>query len=242
MSVGVLRSEEWIRAATPRAAAYEGKTIREVGGWSPETFAREQIRGLVRQVFFAHATHPAKQVVFSAANSGMDVGSICRRVGEVLASETDDRVVVVADLPRFQEAQKNGNRYSSEAVSESEASQGWQLAATRVGRNLWFLPETKIANEDQDAVAATSLKAHLGALRREFTYSIVEAPPAGVSSEAAALGQLADGLILVLSAHSTRRTAAHKIKETLDATQARLLGTVLSDRIFPIPESIYRWL
>jgi hypothetical protein len=242
MSVGALRSEEWIRTATPSATRYESKTIREVDRWSPEAFAREQIRGLVRQVFFANATHPIKQVVFSAANPGIDVGSICRRVGEALASETDDSVVVVVDLPYFQEMQPNGKRYSSQAVNEAEDSQAWRSVATRVRRNLWFLPETKIVNGGPDAANATWLKSHLEELRREFSYSVVEAPPAGESSEAAALGQLADGLILVLSAHTTRRTVARKIKETLDAARARLLGTVLSDRIFPIPEGIYRWL
>jgi len=57
-----------------------------------------------------------------------------------------------------------------------------------------------------------------------------------------ATAQFADGIILVVSAHRTRRIAARKIKEVLEAAQARILGTVLSDRIFPIPEGIYRRL
>ena len=31
-------------------------------------------------------------------------------------------------------------------------------------------------------------------------------------------------------------------KETLEATQSRILGTVLSERTFPVPERIYRRL
>jgi Mrp family chromosome partitioning ATPase len=56
------------------------------------------------------------------------------------------------------------------------------------------------------------------------------------------MAQFADGIILVLSASNTRRVVARKIKEMLDATHARVLGTVLTDRIFPIPERIYRRL
>jgi Mrp family chromosome partitioning ATPase len=56
------------------------------------------------------------------------------------------------------------------------------------------------------------------------------------------MAQFADGIILVLSAHRTRRAMARKIKETLEAAQVRILGTVLSDRVFPIPERIYRRL
>jgi len=86
------------------------------------------------------------------------------------------------------------------------------------------------------------LHSYLGEMRREFEYSILEGPPAGESHEASAMAQFADGIILVLSAQYTRRIAARKVKEMLEATQVRILGTILSDRIFPIPEAIYRRL
>jgi len=56
------------------------------------------------------------------------------------------------------------------------------------------------------------------------------------------LGQLADGMILVLEAHNTRRVAARRTKEILEASNVRLLGTVLNGRTFPVPERIYRKL
>jgi len=56
------------------------------------------------------------------------------------------------------------------------------------------------------------------------------------------MAQIADGVVLVVSAERTRRAAACKIKEMLEAAQVRLLGAVLSDREFPIPERIYRRL
>jgi Mrp family chromosome partitioning ATPase len=71
---------------------------------------------------------------------------------------------------------------------------------------------------------------------------VIHGPAAGLSSEAALLGQLADGIILVLDAHSTRRATALKIKETLQGASSKILGTVLSERAFPVPEGIYRRL
>ncbi len=55
-------------------------------------------------------------------------------------------------------------------------------------------------------------------------------------------GYLSDGVILVLQANSTRRAAAQRAVQTLQATNARLLGSVLNGRTFPIPEGIYRRL
>ncbi len=79
-------------------------------------------------------------------------------------------------------------------------------------------------------------------LRLEFDYTVLHGPPAGLCSEAALLGHLTDGIVLVLEANSTRRVAAQKVKQTLQATNARLLGTVLNQRTFPIPEGIYKKL
>jgi Mrp family chromosome partitioning ATPase len=48
--------------------------------------------------------------------------------------------------------------------------------------------------------------------------------------------------VLVLEANSTRRVAARKAKQALEASSVRVLGTVLNNRTFPIPEKIYRML
>ncbi len=79
-------------------------------------------------------------------------------------------------------------------------------------------------------------------LRLEFDYTVLHGPPAGLCSDAALLGYLSDGVILVLQANSTRRAAAQRAVQTLQATNARLLGSVLNGRTFPIPEGIYRRL
>jgi len=110
--------------------------------------------------------------------------------------------------------------------------------STRVQDNLWLVP-----GYEQDMQGSTvSMHTYLGEIRKQFEYSVVEAAPSGDSNEAAAMAQLADGIILVLSAQRTRRAAAREIRQALAAAQVRLLGAVLSDREFPIPDGIYRRL
>jgi Mrp family chromosome partitioning ATPase len=52
-------------------------------------------------------------------------------------------------------------------------------------------------------------------------------------------GRLADGVVLVIEAHATRREAARKAKETIEASNIKLLGAVFNKRTFPIPEALY---
>jgi Mrp family chromosome partitioning ATPase len=53
---------------------------------------------------------------------------------------------------------------------------------------------------------------------------------------------MCEGVVLVLKANSTRRIAAQKVIQRLRAANVSLLGTVLSNRQFPVPDAIYRRL
>jgi hypothetical protein len=226
------------RPTGPEEVRPEERNVPHAGGWNPEAFAREQIRGLVRQVFFSNVDRPVRQVVFSAVERETDVRNICRRVGEALALETTGSIAVVGEYPRASLDAKTGHAEMRDRTAR-DGSTPLRQAATRVRGNLWLVPA---AGTDRDRGAAALLHAHLGEVRREFEYSIVEGSPAGESNEAMAMAPFADGIILVLSAQHTRRITARKIMEMLEASQARILGTVLSDRVFPIPERIYRRL
>jgi hypothetical protein len=234
----VLRSPGRISAedkATDKAAARpKTRVLREGGGWNPENFAREQIRGLVRQVFFLNSGDPVRQVVLSATEGRTEIGSICRRVGEALATETSASVAVVGGDPHAFLA--SGIWDDAADPDDGRRDAPFRRDAVKIGNNLWLVPGTRITDGGRDP------SSRLAELRREFDYSVVQGPPAGESSEAATLGKVADGIILVLAADGTRRATARKVKETLDAVHARLLGTILSNREFPIPEGIYRRL
>jgi hypothetical protein len=188
---------------------------------------------LVRRVFFSNVERPVRQVVFSALDPETDVKSICRQVGEALALETAGGVAVVGKYPQ---ALRDPDHCRSK---NQDGSTSLRQTATRLRANLWLVPA---AEKDGGRRSTASLHAYQGAICGEFEYSILEGPPAGESNEATSMAQFADGIILVLSASNTRRVVARKIKEMLDATQARVLGTVLTDRVFPIPERIYRRL
>ena len=202
-------------------------------GWSPDGIQKNspanKSSGLVRQVFSSSHNRPVRQIVLSAVDPETDVRSICRQVGEALALETLGAIAVVGEYPQFLE-----DWQAYQAANQARNLPLRKIAA-RIGGNLWLVP----ASESEHGIS--SLHKHLVEIRREFDYSIVAAPSAG-SNEAAAIGLFADGMILVLSARYTRRVAARRIKESLQKAQVRILGTVLSDREFPIPERIYRRL
>ncbi len=230
----VLRISELISSLTQEAELRRPRASRETNVWSPEDFAREQIRGLVRRVFFANGVQTVKQVVFSAADANTDVAGICDQVGRALALETRADIAIVGREPWAGETiRANPQRVEGGVIKSS---------STQIGLNLWHVEVFGLRNCSEEPRTGRYWLSCLAGLRIEFEYAVIHGPVAGSSSEAAVLGQLADGIILVLGAHSTRRATARKIKETLEGAQTRILGTVLSQRRFPVPDRIYRRL
>jgi hypothetical protein len=226
----VLRSE-LIGSAGQETGLPQVEIFCEPSDWNPKDFAREQIRGLVQRVFFGGG-RPVKQVVFSAAGPGPDVANICDQVGQALALETDADIAIVEREQRAGGMEQADPRYVG-------AIKSW---SSQTAINLWRVPEFGLRECGEEAGTGRYWLSCLAELRNEFEYAVIHGPAAGISSEAALLGQLADGIILVLGAHRTRRATARKIKETLEGAQSRILGTVLSERTFPVPERIYRRL
>ena len=79
-------------------------------------------------------------------------------------------------------------------------------------------------------------------LRESFDYVLVSAPPVNRETEATRIGQLSDGVVLIVEANHTRRETVRRAKERLESAQVRILGAVLDQRTFPIPEGLYRRL
>ena len=208
--------------------------------WDAEAFADEQIRGLVRQVFFPGWPQPARQVVFSPIDSETDISGICMQVGLALSTQVLGATCLV-------EANLN-----SPGLEPVVARNGHDLIANqqrsafreprRKSDELWLIRKKDFFGDGASRFSGDWLPDRLTELRKNFDYSVLYGPPAATGSEAALLGSLCDGVVLVVEANSTRRVAAQKVKEKLREASARLLGTVLCGRTFPIPDIIYRKL
>jgi hypothetical protein len=210
--------------------------------WSPETFAEEQIRGLVRQLFLPGWLSASHQVLFLPVDPETEVAEICLRAGRVLAEQGSGVTCVVSTQPA---RSKNGNgREGGELVFGSRQKRFGTLrdSCQQLSDRLWFMPGEVFLSGHESGSSSVWLRARLAELRLEFDYTLLLGRAASVDSEAALSGGFCDGTVLVLKANSTHRVTAQRVKEKLHAANVRLLGTVLSERSFPVPEALYRRL
>jgi Mrp family chromosome partitioning ATPase len=79
-------------------------------------------------------------------------------------------------------------------------------------------------------------------LRSGVDYVLIDASAMNVSNDATVLAAAADGVVMVLKANSSRRETVRKAVQDMQAAHVRVLGAVLNQRTFPIPDAIYNRL
>lgn len=203
----------------------------------------EEENTLVQRVFFLPGQDAPRSVVFCGVDQGDDSSSMCARVSEILAARAAGRVCLI-DADRHSPSLYA--RYGIENQSGDTDGVGpgvAQNAARQIrGGNLWLSPAGSRTAAREAIASLDRARDQISKLREQFDYVLISAPPVNLSADAIVYGQLADGVILVVKAGSTRRAAAMKAKESLEASNVKLLGAILSERTFPIPEALYRML
>lgn len=195
-----------------------------------------EILQLVQRVFLCGNGSAPRQVMFSGVDNGQGSSAVCAQVARVLAEKVDRPVCVV-------DANPNPSRLSSIFGLEntSDLDRTIREQCVRVHGSLWLAGLAVLKNRAA-TLPGTDLKTRLAELRSGFEFVLIDAPPANNSADAAVIGQFVDAAILVVEADQTRRASAKHARDLLADANVRLLGTVLNNRSFPIPESVYRKL
>lgn len=205
------------------------------GGFDESAYAKEEISKLVQRIFWPFTETGKRTVVFCGVDDGRRSETICLDVARELASHISDSVCVV------NAKSSNGGEHLG-AVSPSRSWSDEPLRyGSQIGSNLWLIPAGTVCNGN-GLPSVSNLHSQLEQVRKTFAYVLIDARPVGLYADTALLAQLADGVVLVVEANGTRRTAARTAKETLEGAGACFLGIVLSNRSFPIPEALYRRL
>jgi protein-tyrosine kinase len=215
----------------------------------PMKFAMEssqlaELSKLVQRIFLLPGSEYNHTVVFTSADSGSGCSWICARVGELLASQVTGSVCLVdanMESPtlhdQFGVANHNG---LSDALQNPGTIRGYVSQLSR--RNLALVSCGSELEAGQQLVTTDRMRARMSELRSEFDYILIDCPAVSVSNVALSLGTASDGMVLVLKANETRKDKARGVVRDLQNAKVKVLGAVLNQRTFPIPDKIYNKL
>jgi protein-tyrosine kinase len=206
--------------------------------------ARDEEIKLVRNVFTAVGSESPQVVLFSGFEGEGGSASICARTGELLAAQTEEPVCVVDANFRspFLHRYFGVDNFKGLAEASVECGPIRDFAQHLPGCNLWVLATGAATVKSRVPHLLDRLESRIAELRTAFRYVIVHASPLNKDADSMLLSRWTDGVVLVVEANSTRRDTARRLKRDLEVANVRLLGVVLNNRRFPIPETLYRRL
>jgi receptor protein-tyrosine kinase len=200
----------------------------------------EEMLRLIQRIFLsANGTAP-RQVVLCGVDDENGSSSVCAQAGRTLAANSSRPVCLVDANVR---SPRLSGLFGIEGTNPfAGPSAPLRDQCVKIGGNLWLAGPNILADNSRVLLPPDQLKERLAQLRETFEYMLIDAPGTSVCGDAQLLGLLADAAILVIEANSTRRLTARNAKNSLDAAGVRVLGAVLHNRSFPIPERLYKRL
>lgn len=195
----------------------------------------ENLLQLAQMVFLSGSTTTPHVVVVAGVDEENDASQIALGLGRALSLRSDLTVCLVDGDPRARRLSK-----AFDIPRGSTSSEGHRV---QCAPRLWIADTNVLAPADDVIQPPLEfLKRTIADLRNTFDFVLIYAPGINAQGCTTKLAQLADATILVLEASITRMQAARRAKEMLESVNVRLLGTVLSNRKYPIPELLYRRL
>lgn len=223
-------------AAPPASRTYEMRPVPDA-----HVLSQEELVKLIQTVFLLPGKKGPQVVVFTASESGAGCSSISVGAAEALASHVEEPVCLVDSNLRYPSLHLSLGVENSKGLGEALANSGpiREYVRKLPFEGLWLLSSGHTSSPRASTINSTRLAARIAELRQEFRYIVMDSPPVNVYSDAISLAQAADGVVLVVSANSTRKEAGRKAKESFEMAGAQLLGAVLNKRTYPIPQSLY---
>lgn len=203
----------------------------------------DEIAKLVQRVFVLPGPAKAPSVVaFCGIDEGAGCSWVCSQTSEALAERASGTVCVIDANLRSPSLHEHfrvelGSGFAG-AMKDPRPVR--EFTRPTLCSNLWVMTSGEVGKEPNGALNPARLRTRFSELREEFDYLLVDTPPMSSYPDAVLLGQLTDGIILVIGSNSTRREPARIAKESFEAAGVPILGAVLNRRTYPIPEALYQ--
>lgn len=149
----------------------------------------------------------------------------------VALAQTGRRVVAVScDLrnPRLHRFFKLGNEIGLSSVLQGSATV--EAATQRTGlHDLEVIASGPTPDNPAELLGSGAMERVLDYLRSRFDMVLLDTPPALVFSDAVAIAQLADGVVVVADASKTRRAAIIDLRQRLDRVRGQVVAGILNN-------------
>ncbi|MFH1359764.1 MAG: CpsD/CapB family tyrosine-protein kinase [Candidatus Omnitrophota bacterium] len=205
----------------------------------------EQYKILKTNLLSLNKGRPPKTVVITSSihSEGKTITALNLGITMAHAINNPKILVIDADLRRGRLARYLG---VDQKIGLSEILQGKAQAEDALFKididNLTFMACGETPHHPVELLGSDKMKQLLTHLKSKFDFILIDTPPLISVTDPGILGAESDGVILVVQAGRTQRGIVRRAMELLHQAKANLLGQVLTNVEYHLPEYIYRYL
>ncbi len=196
----------------------------------PKSPAAEAYRTIRTNVDYLARTNDLKVIALTSPSIGEGKTTTTANLGLTMA-QTGKRVVAVScDLrkPRLHRFFDVSNARGLTDLLTADAPIG-SIAARAGEKTMRVIPSGPIPPNPSELLGSDAMLQVLQGIRTQADYVLVDTAPVLAVSDAAILAPRCDGVIVVVDATSTTRTAVKVLREQLEQVGSRILGGIYNN-------------
>lgn len=205
------------------------ETINLIANKDPKSPVSEAYRTIRTNIQFANVSgKELKTIMLTSSEPNEGKSTTISNLGAVMAQSGSRVLVIDCDMrnPTQHKIFQVSNHGLSDCISARDNVMSY-VQQTEVD-NLYVLTAGPIAPNPSEILGSKAMIDILKAVEGSFDYVLVDTPPVLPVTDAAVVGGIVDGVILIIASGSTRPANAKEAKARLEKGGARILGTVLN--------------
>ncbi|QPC47662.1 CpsD/CapB family tyrosine-protein kinase [Mangrovibacillus cuniculi] len=197
----------------------------------PKSPISEQYRTLRTNITFSEADHPFQTILATSAGPGEGKSTTIANTAIVFAQAGKKVLLVDADMrkPTVHYTFQLGNHIGLTNVLTKQTTLDLAIQTSEV-ENLSVLTSGPVPPNPAELLGSNQFKELLETAKKHYDLILFDTPPVLAVADAAILGNVCDGIVLVIRSGQTEVEAAAKAKDLLEGAKAKIIGAVLNGR------------
>ncbi len=207
-----------------------------------KTAYAQSYQNLSDQIYLLSKDKDLKSILITAASVSDGKDTIIYNIGKYLSGKGRHKVIIIdADL-RNQSLSKIFN-VSDSSFGLAEVLEGkcpLEKAVRDLASNLVILPAGRTTFNPITLLGSHKMQEVIREMKEKYELILMGCAALNEFKDGAMLSLNVDGVILVVNEGKTRRQVVKNAILPLEQKKANLIGAILNNRTFPIPEKIYK--
>ncbi len=219
---------------------------RVITYFDPKALITEQYKILRTNLLSLNKGRPPKLIVVTSSlhSEGKTITAVNLAMTMAQATHKPKILLIDADLRRGRVAKYLGvePKAGLTEILKGEATIDDALFSIDGVENLTFIASGQIPQTPAELLDSDAMRKTLAHMRAQFDHVIVDTPPIISVTDAGIVGAQSDGVLMVIQAGRTQRGIVQRAMELLNQAHSKVLGHILTNIEYHLPEYIYRYL